>query len=1105
MTKRNVVAENNEEYIDYKEFVSLLNATYGTTPKNTIVNEFKIRNMLISGKGYFNLKDTRKALDDAREYYSRYYTKRYIIEELKCSWSALIFKQAIITVPKKYRYVLEKQQYVYDKQKVKDILLKRGDGRQFEIKGKKYYTIETVIERLGIQNRNRGLISIRKEWQIEFTRSDKKVGYLATQIEMVKEQVELFYMQHYTSDEALQKIKEAQIEGIDDKVQRYTISSKYYWYLMQEYNPNRCRICYKKDDIDMLINKYKNGVKQQDRVVGINYNGKKYYTTQSVIETLEIIGSRSMALSKLCSEWGIHCIMVDSQKLYDAEQVDMVVEEIKRFYSNHYTRSQLLEILTSATISKYLKPIRLPDKYRLYMQGSCNYLKVKVVYPKKDVDILIEKSKVHTYTREEVMQLLNLNKAILSRLSQEYDLKPITHIGIRTKESSRQDKYDKEAIDTLIRKKEEFYSEHISISKTHEYFNGKKVPYELISEENVDRIPIPLYARDKNNLGQLAIKRIDLKRISDEYKKRKEIANLCNVLEKSPIETFHTRLKMYVKEDIFDENSEYTAKAWTKFVEGWLQRTTVKGKRMQVLINKLVYCTPIVKIFLTRTNKHEIYMLTSKQINLVMKSINKCAYCYVMELFFKEIALDPTIANKKKFKVEDIIIAEQLFKNKDTKKDEIYSFNEYIEIFNYCTNIEMQVNKSIKEIEHKGTSVYLSTWLFIILHLNNAWRYGDIKEFPSLHVEDLLIQYNIKDINWFRNNVVSLEMARSIIFRVHQWEFTISKTQLKGTFFCSDELAPAFATSVLMLEVVNMNRVIKSEYLMEFGRQENRIDKSIIKNFFRGTHLQELDFSSMKFNKTVMTYLYYIANLSGDSKGLLYAMKMRGHMTQDTTLNYYIKLNQEAVQELSKQLFARGEFGYIPTLLVKKINGGELKFEDITAEVEKLNRNFGDVVKINTTIAFMNSLRNERRELIKEINDMSLEEAQRLLTDIYTRKIPSRDSTDILCMCGRNGCIRTDKISCFDCQYHIPTIYAIQMLCENIKKDINIIKKTNLIPKLLCISMRIEKKKKILLDAMKTFGKEYIYECLNYNREEFINILSEIPSPDDILALVEDI
>ena len=319
---------------------------------------------------------------------------------------------------------------------------------------------------------------------------------------------------------------------------------------------------------------------------------------------------------------------------------------------------------------------------------------------------------------------------------------------------------------------------------------------------------------------------------------------------------------------------------------------------------------------------------------------------------------------------------------------------------------------------------------------------------------------------------------------------------MDGHFFCSDDLAPALATAIIILTLYRKNECIEdNEKLIYFNTKHNQASQGLLNNFFRELKINGFKFKSKKFNKTVMTYITYLANLSGDGKALEYAKYMRSHTNISSTL-HYIDFNVKSVERLSKLLFARGEFGYVTSLLLTRINGGEvLDFEEATEQIYKVNKMFGDATKLSTTIGFLNTIRGDRASVAKYISEKSFEECQEILTDLFARKLPSKDGSDVQCLFSKVGCQKTELKSCFDCPYHIPSIYALTSLCEILLADMRKYNNTTNIPSRYKLALGIHRKKINLSEAVKKFGSEYVFNCLGIDKETFIEILSEIPNP----------
>ena len=248
-----------------------------------------------------------------------------------------------------------------------------------------------------------------------------------------------------------------------------------------------------------------------------------------------------------------------------------------------------------------------------------------------------------------------------------------------------------------------------------------------------------------------------------------------------------------------------------------------------------------------------------------------------------------------------------------------------------------------------------------------------------------------------------------------------------------------------------------------------------------------------------MTYVTYLANMSGDDKSLQYAKYMRSHTKLASTL-YYIDFDIKSIEGLSKILFQRGEFGYIPTLLMNKLSEGKsLNNKEIAKQVYEVNALFNEATQLNATIGLLNAIRADRESIVNLIEEKSLRECQELLTDLFTKKLPSKTDKDVQCLVSKTGCKRTDLNDCLECQYHIPSIYALNSLCKSIMSDIKLYNETKIIPNRLRLALKIHKKKFVLQEAVKRFGRDYVFGCLGYSKDAFIDLLSEIPNPTPLL------
>ena len=192
------------------------------------------------------------------------------------------------------------------------------------------------------------------------------------------------------------------------------------------------------------------------------------------------------------------------------------------------------------------------------------------------------------------------------------------------------------------------------------------------------------------------------------------------------------------------------------------------------------------------------------------------------------------------------------------------------------------------------------------------------------------------------------------------------------------------------------------------------------------------------------------------------------------------------------------EFGYITNMLLTRVYDENVtNFEEATEAIVRINDIFGDVFKIHSTAGFLNTIRVERQAVIDTLAEKSFNECQEILTDLFARKLPSRED-NVQCLVSKEGCKRIDLKSCFECQYHIPSIYALTMLCESMIEDMKNYHNVKGAKKYK-LALSIDRKSILLKEAMDILTPEYVYNCLGLTRDEFKSQLKLIDMPEDFL------
>ena len=831
---------------------------------------------------------------------------------------------------------------------------------------------------------------------------------------------------------------------------------------------------------------------------------------------------------------------------YNKDDIQKSINELCEFQNTHINGAEAKKMCSNLS-EEGIKSILIPSHYKLICRDTLNEIwNIKVVYKKSEIDDYIQSRaeidrKIESgeyLSTSDASKMLNMSDRMFLKLKQSIDMNEIRYYqGFY---------FEKNVIEKLVKEQEEFFSEYIPKSVVkNKYFTPKTFPSheEKLTKYEAPRIAYTLeytstMIKDSSwfkisEVEELAkelsekkrtIKKERTKAKKKESEKTEENAVINDkelefnmvltkidynspgydinhdILGSTYFHTFQIRLNELNDWNGFNPNSEYTNGKWFGYIKDKLDSMRANEKVSNARVNHYVRCTLALKSMLDYYGLDEVYSLTTNQINtyfnIIKTNIIRINIYEFLGLVSKDVQL---VSGNKRcgFRMDKIYSPHRRESSKTI--DDIYDFDVYSDLFKYLVDIDLHVKNSIYDIKVKNSIRYASTWLYVMLHMNNAWRNGDVTEFPKLDIDDLLDEFKIYEYSWFENNKLSIAKARAVISRVIQHEFKISKTQVEGTFFCSDELAPSMATNILILTLYHKSRSIISNNstLMDFGTKYNKVGDSHFNKFFKEFKHKNFKFLSRTMNKTVMTFVYYLANLSGDSKALIYAQKLREHLSEDSTL-HYLNLDKSKIESLSKQLFMRGEFGYITNMLLTRVYDENVtNFEEATEAIVRINDIFGDVFKIHSTAGFLNTIRVERQAVIDTLAEKSFNECQEILTDLFARKLPSRED-NVQCLVSKEGCKRIDLKSCFECQYHIPSIYALTTLCESMIEDMKNYHNVKGVKKYK-LALSIDRKSILLKEAMDILTPEYVYNCLGLTRDEFKSQLNLIDMPEDFL------
>lgn len=574
--------------------------------------------------------------------------------------------------------------------------------------------------------------------------------------------------------------------------------------------------------------------------------------------------------------------------------------------------------------------------------------------------------------------------------------------------------------------------------------------------------------------------------------------------------------------DILEKELPYTIYYWRKFIINRIGDFGGASNRYKPFVEELSNTTKVLLKAISDDGYHEIYTLTTKEIWSWLKDSSPRHRLNII-LFLKEIhrkvlkeiseseAIDKGLfsvieldkLNKAKVR-EDKKKKEKEKKlnNKNKDNEDIYSADTFLKMLNYTANIDKHIERSIEEYETLNLCTYASTWLNVLIHLNNGWRLNDASNFKRIEINNILNQIGINNIDWFKDNKLTLHDAKLIISRVSQKEFIITKTRMKGHYFCSDDLACPVATAIIFLTLTCKKIIDNRLVLTDFNNTLNTPTEYQFSRFFNDFKVPDFKFTSRKMNKTLLTFIFTINGGLSKDTALKIASKMRGHVTEDMIL-HYVKMDKEEMSKISKILFDRGEFGFIYELLINgwgESSTGLLNREEKNKIVQSIKNNLCNVYNIEFLAGFLNDYNLEKSQVIDEIKGKTLEERREMLTDIYAKNLLSKE-TGIHCFIGTDNCptLKNGQYrDCNKCAYHIPTLIAIKDISLDFYKNILDYHKAKSPAKKLKISALLNHNIEIFSSAIATYGYELVYSFMDHKIHEVEDLYNEILEPDFI-------
>lgn len=587
--------------------------------------------------------------------------------------------------------------------------------------------------------------------------------------------------------------------------------------------------------------------------------------------------------------------------------------------------------------------------------------------------------------------------------------------------------------------------------------------------------------------------------------KRKREKNIENIIHQSEAPIYDVLLTALQEADIdFNDNGKETEQYWFTYVKrksskSNASRATTK-KEIRMLFNTTILLTEM-------TNLKEIFTYTERELNLaifnsnVNKTVQTEMYKFLRQVSeTREIAGVSTSYNFKK--LNNVYKKPNRVQNEKT----IYSIEEYINLIDYTKDIVQHKKRAIEDIQlqikKEKHSHRDSSWLYVLLHLNNAWRHYDVASFPRINLQQTQIgkMETLDALEWIEKNSLSEQDIITIINQVRAMSFVHSKTKKKRHFFCSQELMAAFAHAAVLCELRCQISQPLSHTLIDFNNRTKTFKEVLKKAFFEG-YDNNFIFKSKQMNRTLISYVYSVIKKTTNRNPLEITKFIRSHSNEETT-NIYIDIPQEQLDFITNQIFDLGHFGYAYDALSELILQEPIdNREERTQTSLALKEVFGNVYHIEQVARYLNRLSEEQQIVYKVIRGLSLEERKEIYNSIKLGQQPAKKE---YFQCIYQTCKFPNR-DCEKCQFAVPNFYALSQLEEEFQMNFNEFKEkfdsTTKQGEKIRLSNLLYNYLYLIESAVKKFGKDEVSSFFKNGLEEFKKELLSIPNLKEYVTI----
>ncbi|WP_240417365.1 helix-turn-helix domain-containing protein [Paenibacillus periandrae] len=404
----------------------------------------------------------------------------------------------------------------------------------------------------------------------------------------------------------------------------------------------------------------------------------------------------------------------------------------------------------------------------------------------------------------------------------------------------------------------------------------------------------------------------------------------------------------------------------------------------------------------------------------------------------------------------------------------MYSPERFLDYYNYVKDVNLHIDQAIQSRD------YAVTWLFILMHVIDAWRPSDIIKLPNVSLEVC----NLQTFDQLRETKLSLEQAQAVINQLYKRveRMYISKTGALGHFLVNQDMIIPTATVLVIAEI--HRRSTEDQQLIKIGQRKFVVfEKETHFRSFFDKRLDLVDFQSRKMNRTLLTYFFYSVMEGKENADIAYELsqQVRGHTNKDSTATYIQALNRDgSLERVSLNLFNRGHFGWLYHHLISLSTpeAPHLELEHRTALIEQFRKEYSPY-QLEQRSSFLTRQQQNKDSLALRLSNLAEKDFSKVLIKIYKGEMPAK-LQHVQCITYPN-CTSPTATTCLHCENAIPKKYVLISIHHEIDRLVASIQKTEYPAVLVRDNKLLFQILDLLSQAVQQFGKVFVQTFINLN------------------------